>query len=75
MARIDFDGKQIDIPDFALEKTMQEVLRSLREEGVLVKQSIKTEKDANKKIQKLTEAVTKGNKSEATQNKEQIKDR
>ena len=72
MARIDFDGKQIDIPDFALEKTMQEVLRSLREEGVLVKQSIKTEKDANKKIQKLTEAVTKGNKSEATQNKEQI---
>ena len=38
MARIDFDGKQIDIPDFALEKTMQEVLRSLREEGVLVKQ-------------------------------------
>ena len=73
MARIDLpDGGQIDIPEFALEKTMQEVLRSLREEGVLVKQSIKTEKDANKKIQKLTEAVTKGNKSEATQNKEQI---
>ena len=49
MARIDFDGKQIDIPDFALEKTMQEVLRSLREEGVLASNLLRLKKTQIKK--------------------------
>ena len=47
MARIEFDGKQIDVPEFALEKTMQEVLKVLRETGVRIERTGKVEKDLN----------------------------
>ena len=47
MARIEFDGKQIDVPEFALEKTMQEVLKVLRETGVRIERTGKVERDLN----------------------------
>ncbi len=55
MARIDFDGKQIDVPDFALEKTMQEVLKVLRETGVKIERTGRVEKDLNNITKKAAE--------------------
>ena len=52
MARIEFDGKQIDVPEFALEKTMQEVLKVLRETGVRIERTGKVEKDLNNMTKK-----------------------
>ena len=55
MARIEFDGKQIDVPEFALEKTMQEVLKVLRETGVRIERTGKVEKDLNNITKKASE--------------------
>jgi hypothetical protein len=55
MARIEFDGKQIDVPEFALEKTMQEVLKVLRETGVRIERTGRVEKDLNNITKKASE--------------------
>jgi len=71
MARIDFDGKQIDVPDFALEKTMQEVLKVLRETGVKIERTGRIEKDLNNITKKAADQNKKADDKASKQQDKQ----
>ena len=64
---IEVDGKRIEIPEFAYEKTMQEVLKVLKDTGVKIQRNQAQQKKEIKTAEELVKAQIQANKDAKAQ--------